>query len=213
MTEDTTKRILLAEFRRGNEIVKNVEARQGSPSRTCKEDWLVMVLETYNIFDHYKSFLCLEIVAETDEVYQRFLGWVSSKLRHFTKQLEAISGMLIHPNPEQYDLQGSDADWPFGCGMFIAFRFTKEQGAYAGQTIDFRPAVYEFAAVVNAWPEHELYHGQFKLRVKSIIAGAQPPAYALKAETEKRSLKRKARSPSAEDPAVSRAANDAERSR
>mmetsp|Transcript_113006 Transcript_113006/g.225017 ORF Transcript_113006/g.225017 Transcript_113006/m.225017 type:complete len:561 (+) Transcript_113006:127-1809(+) len=172
---ESTKRILLGEFRRGNEVVKNIEV--------AKAGWSE-VHEPFPYFKQFRHFLWLEILAKTEEVYQRFNGWVGSKLRILTKQLEAISGMIIHPNPEQYDLRGSDADWPLGCGMFIAMAFDREQGAFAGQTIDLRPAVSQFADVIDQWSEKDLYAGQFVLRLKQ-IRGAQLPTYALAAEAQK----------------------------
>lgn len=169
---ETTKRILLDEFRRGYEVVKQVEQLRAA--------WNT-VHEPFPYFQHFRHFLWLEIVAKTEEVYQKFSGWVESKLRILTKQLESVSGMIIHPNPEQYDLRGSDPEWPLGCGMFIAMAFFKDQGAFAGQTIDLRPALSQFVDVINQWFEKDDYGGQFLLRLKRIRKG-QIPEYAFQQE-------------------------------
>merc|ERR1712061_103367 len=151
---ETTKRILLDEFRRGYEMVKSVEAN--------KTAWNE-VHEPFPYFTHFRHFLWLEILANTEEVYQKFSGWIESKLRILTKQLEAINGMIIHPNPEQYDLAGSDPDWQLGCGMFIAMAFYKDRGAFTGQTVDLRPALSQFVDVISQWNEKDNYSGQFLL--------------------------------------------------
>jgi len=179
---ETTKRILLDEFRRGYEVVKSVEAQ--------KAEWKE-VHEPFPYFTQFRHFLWLEILAKSPEVYQKFSGWVESKLRILTKQLEAISGMIIHPNPEQYNLKGSDPDWPLGCGMFIAMAFFKDQGAMVGQVIDLRPALSQFVDVINQWTEKDEYSGQFLLRLKR-IRSSQLPQYAVQAEEEKKRSRRAA---------------------
>jgi poly(A) polymerase len=166
---ETTKRILLDEFRRGYEVVKSVERDRSSWNE---------VHAPFPYFQQFRHFLWLEIVAKTEEVYQKFSGWVESKLRILTKQLESVGGMIIHPNPEQYSLRGSDPEWPLGCGMFIAMAFFKDQGAFIGQTIDLRPALSQFVDVINQWFEKDAYNGQFLLRLKRIKKN-QIPEYAL----------------------------------
>jgi len=172
---ETTKRILLDEFHRGYEVVKSVESQ--------KSDWNE-VHKPYPHFTNFRHFLWLEILAKTDEVYQKYSGWIESKLRILTKQLESVSGMIIHPNPEHYD-RGFDPDWAYGCGMFIAMAFFKDQGAFVGQTVDLRPALSQFLDVINQWSEKDHYAGQFLLRLKRINR-SHLPEYALEVEAEKK---------------------------
>jgi len=154
--------------------VKNVEAHRA--------EWRE-VHEPFPYFSAFHNFLWLEILAKSEEVYQKFSGWVESKLRILSKQLEAFSGMIIHPNPEQYHLRGSDPDWPSGCGMFIGMAFYKDQGAFLGQTVDLRPSLSQFVDVINQWSEKDAYAGQYLLRLRRIQAD-KLPAYALDAEAE-----------------------------
>lgn len=167
---ETTKRILLEEFRRGYEAVKSVESQKAPWSE---------VHVSLPFFDTFNHFLWLEILSKTEEVFQKFSGWVESKLRILTKQLESVTGMLIHPMPQQYSLNGNDKEWPLGCGMFIALIFLKDQGAYPGQTIDLRVAVSQFLDVINQWFEKETYstegNPQFLLRVQRIKKAQLPP--------------------------------------
>merc|ERR1712194_465851 len=100
----------------------------------------------------------------------------------------AASGMLLHPNPIQYELCGSDPEWPLGCGMFIAMSFTKEEGAFPGQTIDLRPAINNFMEVISQWDQRDLYAGQFKLRFKR-LKRSEVPEYARDPEAARRRVK------------------------
>jgi len=168
----TTKRILLDEFRRGYEVVRNVEAQKG--------EWCE-VHEPVPFFKTFKHFLWVEILALSDETYKKYCGWVESKLRILTMQLEAITGMVIHPNPVQYDLRGSDPDWPHGCGMFIAFMFSKAEGAFPGQTVDLRSAFSQFLDVIGQWVDKDTYAGQYHLRIRRVNT-AQLPKYAVDPE-------------------------------
>jgi len=173
---ETTMRILLEEFSRGHEMVRWIE-------EGCKR-WSDMYAP-FPYFERSRHFLHLEILARTDEVYQKFSGWVESKLRILTKSLEALEakGLVIRPIPEQYDLRGSDPEWPCGCGMFIALTFLKG-AAVKGQEVDLRPALSQFVDVVSQWCEQERYPGEFLLRLKRICK-SELPGYALEAEAAK----------------------------
>merc|ERR1712190_558638 len=165
---ETTRRILLDEFRRGYDMVKQVESQ--------KIEWN-LVHEPYVFFTQFKHFIWLEVLTKNQEVYHKFRAWVESKLRLMTKQLEASSGLILHPSTEQYDLTGRDSEWPVGYGIFIGMNFYKDQGAFAGQTVDLRPALCHFLDVVNQWSDKETYPGQFLLRLKR-IPRSQLPTYA-----------------------------------
>lgn len=174
---ETTKQILLDEIRRGYEVVKRVESNTA--------EW-AEVHEPLPFFSKFPHFLWLEILAKTEEVYQKFSGWVESKLRVLTKQL-VERGMSIHPNPEQYivHLADKDAEWKLGCGMFIAMAFFKDLGASVGQCIDLREAPTKFVEVINEWPEKSTYDGQYLLRLKR-VRQKELPEYALQAEAAKK---------------------------
>jgi len=173
---ETTKRILLDEFRRGYEVVKEVEQQ--------KSGW-DKVYELPDFFNQHPHFLWIEVLAQTQEVYLKFSGWVESKLRILIKHLESIKTMIIHPNPEQFDLCGTDETWSLGCGMFIGLSWYKDQGAFAGQSVDLRPALSSFVEVINQWAEKDDYHSKFLLRLKKIEA-ASLPKYVTEAELQKK---------------------------
>lgn len=175
---ETTKRILLDEFRRGYEVVKT-EAQRGGWNE---------VHDPFPYFEHFGHFLLLEVLGKTGESYWKFSGWVESKLRTLLQELERIPGMIIHPNPEQYDLRGSDVGWPLGCGRFIGLAFYKDSGAFAGQSVDLRPALSGFVEVINQWQEKGEYSGKFLLRLKKIEA-SHLPGYVTDVEQEKKRVR------------------------
>jgi len=165
---ESTKRILLEEFKRGFEVVQNVEGN--------KADWCD-VYAPFPFFQEFKNFLMIEILAKSEDVYNKFSGWVESKLRILVMQLEIVNGMRIHPNPMQYDLLESDAEWPFGCGMFLGMQFTPEAGAHSSLQIDLRPAITSFMEVIMTWTERDANLGQFRLRLRRLSA-SELPLYA-----------------------------------
>lgn len=173
---ETTKRIMLEEFRRGFDVVRAVEQQKAPWSK---------VHEPFPFFEQFAHFLWLEVLAKTDECFQKLTGWVESKLRILVMQLEAVTGLLIHPNPLQYDICGSDPDWPLGCGMFIALRFSREDGAYPGLTVDLRDAITQFVEVINSWADRDMYTGQFLLRLER-IQRKDLPEYVLDPESSLR---------------------------
>ena len=78
---ETTKRIILYELRRGSEMVKKVEQQRAL--------WHELpITKPFPYYDLFPHFLWLEILAKTEDVYHNFSGWVESKLRILTKQLE-----------------------------------------------------------------------------------------------------------------------------
>jgi len=173
---ETTKRILLDEFRRGYEVVKTVESTQ--------REWND-VHAAFPFFQSFGHFIWLEILAKTDEVFGKFSGWIESKVRILTKQLEGVPGMVIHPNPQQYFLNGSDPEWPSGCAMFIGMTFCRDQGAFPGMTIDLRPAISQFLDVINQWFEKDTFINMFLLRAKR-IKQSELPSYVEEAKGLKR---------------------------
>mmetsp|Transcript_94451 Transcript_94451/g.225037 ORF Transcript_94451/g.225037 Transcript_94451/m.225037 type:complete len:537 (-) Transcript_94451:96-1706(-) len=163
---ETTKRILLDEFKRGFELVQNVEGN--------KAEWSD-VYAPFPFFDEFKHFLMIEILATSEDVYNKFSGWVESKLRILVMQLEAVNGMRIHPNPLQYTLpKDGDANWPFGCGMFLGLIFTPEAGAQPDLQIDLRPAITAFMEVILSWADRDANVGQFRMRLKRLAAADLP---------------------------------------
>jgi len=177
---ETTKRILLDEFRRGYEATKRVETQNAPWSE---------VYEVTPFFNNYKHFLWVEILAQNEDTFKKFSGWVESKLRILTIQLEPVSGMIVHPNPVQYDMRGSDEEWPFGCAMFIGMAFNKEDGASPGITIDLRSALSQFLDVIDGWTEKEAHLDQYRLRWRR-IRGSELPKYAIDPEAVKKPAKR-----------------------
>lgn len=164
---ETTKRILLDEFLRGYEVVRSVERLKASWRR---------VHEPLPFFDQFDQFVRIEMLAKSRGVYSKFSGWVESRLRMLVVHLEAIPGMVIHPNPLQYDLCGIDPEWMLGSSMFIATFFSRDEDAHVEHKVDLKKPIQKFLEVVNQWPDRHLYEGLFRLRMR-IICRSDLPAY------------------------------------
>jgi len=156
---ETTKRIMLAELKRGYEVVRNIEVQ--------KAEWS-NVHEPFPFFQKFRNFLWIESLAKTKEVHNKYSGWVESKLRILIMQLEMVNGMIIHPNPVQYDTGGGRGDWPYGCAMFLGMAFPEEAGARPGLSMDIRPAIIQYLNVIDAWPDKEQFHGLYRLKLRRI---------------------------------------------
>ena len=162
---ETTKRILLEEFKRGYEMCRHVQNETAPWSK---------VYEPHPFLDEYKNFLLLEILARAEDVYKKFSGWVEGKVRILVMQLEALPGMLLHPNPVQYEIHGLDPEWPFGCGMLVAMSFSAAAGAHAGLNFDLNVRVTQFMAVLSSWSCKDDHAGQCKLRLRRVTRSKLP---------------------------------------
>ncbi|TQD80238.1 hypothetical protein C1H46_034219 [Malus baccata] len=75
----STKRILLGEFQKGNEIYKAMEANEA--------DWDTL-FESYAFFEAYKNYLQIDITAENDDDFRAWNGWVESRIRQLMLKIE-----------------------------------------------------------------------------------------------------------------------------
>eukprot|EP00927_Polykrikos_kofoidii_P064666 TRINITY_DN6013_c0_g1_i3.p1 TRINITY_DN6013_c0_g1~~TRINITY_DN6013_c0_g1_i3.p1 ORF type:complete len:877 (+),score=173.62 TRINITY_DN6013_c0_g1_i3:168-2633(+) len=196
---ETTKRILLDEFKRGFEVLRGIEKSSIPASllpavaRSVEEQTRVMreLQEPFPYFERFFHFLWLEMLAKSQEVFLKWNAFVESRLRVLMKHLEipkeSTRGMIIHPNPEQYDVRlfgghgdllmstrPDDNDWPFGSGMFTCLAFIKDYGAAAGQTVDLRPACIPFMEAITQWAEMDRFGGQICVRLKRIKTSPLP---------------------------------------
>merc|ERR1719291_839350 len=76
---ETTKRIISDEFSRACKVVEQVEQSNA--------EWLD-VYRPLPFFSMHRTYLQVEVLAKSQSVFIRWLGWIESKLRHLTRQLE-----------------------------------------------------------------------------------------------------------------------------
>eukprot|EP00928_Gymnodinium_smaydae_P040597 TRINITY_DN27517_c0_g1_i1.p1 TRINITY_DN27517_c0_g1~~TRINITY_DN27517_c0_g1_i1.p1 ORF type:complete len:551 (+),score=63.44 TRINITY_DN27517_c0_g1_i1:63-1715(+) len=168
---ETTKRILIEEFKRGLEIVKRIDA--SNTAADAETHWSKLH-EPLPFFTKYKCFLSFEMLAKTEEVGSKFSGWIESKLRILVMNLESLDkdqggqGMFVRPNPTQYENMGDDEEWPYSCTMCIALDFSSRDGAEPKQRIDLRHPIASFLHVVKSWDSCTKFAGKFRLKVKRV---------------------------------------------
>ncbi|KAJ1959606.1 polynucleotide adenylyltransferase [Dipsacomyces acuminosporus] len=91
----STKTIIMAEFRRGAEIVDKI--------MLGKAKWDEL-LEKGDFFYRYKHYLQVNVSSEDDEAHHRLHGLVNARIRHFVMKLEAVDlVVLAHPYIKSFD--------------------------------------------------------------------------------------------------------------
>lgn len=141
---ESTKKILLKEFKRGLDITYDIES--GKNNKTWED-----LIEPFPFWEKYKYYLRIDCKAKTEEDHRRWVGFVESRIRFIILKLENTFGVkYVHPHPDS--LKFDDENWPFCSAFFLGLRFdiklTKERGA----KVDLTPAVIDFRKAINEWP-------------------------------------------------------------
>jgi len=153
---ETTKRILLDEFRKGYQMVDHVERQISNWSEVYRK---------FPFFASYKHYLHIEILAKTQQVFIKWLGWIESKLRHLVKQLEQIPSVQVRPWPDHIVFE--DPNFAYARAMLMGLIIVKVSShGQKGQTVDLRQPVTQFVELINSWHDREEYTGLFDMRVR-----------------------------------------------
>eukprot|EP00392_Amoebophrya_sp_AT5.2_P015272 g15473.t1 len=142
---ETTKKVLLYELRRGRAFVQAIfEGTKKWEDLYAKCAFLGL----------YRQYIRIQLLAKTQNAWNRWEGFVESKLRRLLsaiEQLEQLKGVEMRPWPEKYEL-GADSErilkeWPVSKQMFIGVAFPVEHFANVDpqQPPDLRPAMEKFA--------------------------------------------------------------------
>ncbi|KNA24682.1 hypothetical protein SOVF_013410 [Spinacia oleracea] len=136
----STLRIMTEEFQRGHEICEAMESSNG--------DW-DMLFEPYPFFEAYKNYLQIDINAENADDYQKWKGWVESRLRTLTLKIERHTYNMLqcHPHPGEF----TDNSKPFHSCYFMGLQRKKEVPASEGEQFDIRMTVDDFRQTVNMY--------------------------------------------------------------
>ncbi|KAL3501798.1 hypothetical protein ACH5RR_036247 [Cinchona calisaya] len=137
-----TLRIMMEEFRRGNEICEAIEANKTGWATLC---------EPLAFFEAYKNYLQIDITAESEDDLRIWKGWVESRLRLLNSMVEKdTSGILqCHPYPGDF----SDDSRPRHHSYFVGLQRKQGCSAQEGQQFDIRWTVENF--------KHQVYRCSF----------------------------------------------------
>ncbi|XP_073282457.1 nuclear poly(A) polymerase 1-like isoform X1 [Primulina huaijiensis] len=137
---NSTLRVMMEEFRRGNENCETIEAN--------KSIWDAL-FEPFAFFEAYKNYLQIDIASETDEDSRNWKGWVESRIRLLTLKIERdTNGVLqCHPHPGEF----SDKSKPFQHSYFMGLRRKQDTNPQEGKQFDIRMTVEDFKRDVYAY--------------------------------------------------------------
>lgn len=133
----STLRIMVEEFKRGNQICEAME--EGNACWTS-------LFERFPFFEAYKNYLQIDISAENDEDSRKWKGWVESRLRLLTLKIERdMDGVLqCHPHPGEF----ADSNRRFHYSYFMGLRKKKEADNQESEQFDMRRTVEDFKCAV-----------------------------------------------------------------
>ncbi|XP_068636674.1 nuclear poly(A) polymerase 1-like [Aristolochia californica] len=186
----STLRVMTEEFQRGKEICEVMEDN--------KADWNSL-FEHYPFFEAYKNYLQIDITAENDDDLRNWKGWVESRLRLLTLNIEKHTfGMLqCHPHPGDF----SDKSRHFHCCFFMGLQRKKGVPVNEGEQFDIRTTVEEFKNFVGMYrlwkPGMEIQVSHVKRRnIPNLVfpGGVRPSRPTTKAATTESKLVPKSKS-------------------
>ncbi|ONK81373.1 uncharacterized protein A4U43_C01F28350 [Asparagus officinalis] len=153
----STLRIMTDEFQRGNDICKLME--------TNKADWNTL-FEPYPFFEAYKNYLEIDIAAEDEDDFRNWKGWVESRLRFLTLNIErqTFGKLQCHPHPRDF----SEKSKPLHCCYFMGLQRKQGVPSKEGEQFDIRATVEDFKSNVGSYilwkPGMEIHVSHIKQR-------------------------------------------------
>ncbi|XP_021745850.1 nuclear poly(A) polymerase 1-like [Chenopodium quinoa] len=182
----STLRIMTEEFQRGYEICEAMESNKG--------DW-DSLFEPYPFFTAYGNYLQIDINAENADDYQKWKGWVESRLRTLTLKIERHTYNMLqcHPHPGEF----TDESKPFHSSYFMGLQSIKEVPAGEREQFDIRMTVDEFKQTVNMYTmwkpgmEIRVSHVRQKKIPAFVFPGGIRPRSTRSSGERKRSLEMK----------------------
>lgn len=161
----TTRQIVVSELQRGLELVTQV--------RKGLAEW-ASVVEPFDFFSSSANFLEFLVSGSNGRAYDKWHGWVESKMRFLMKKLEPYPMLSIHPWP--YSIPIDPKGDTNQSAIFFAVHVDPE---FQEDYVDLCTPVLEFVQMLLfQWPEHHLYKECVNLVVRH-IRQRQLPQYAL----------------------------------
>ena len=144
------------EFGRGNTICEKLKTQ---PSSEVYDE----LLEPFPFFATYKTFLQVEMSANTEADFLKWEGWAESRLRHLVKgvELAGFSSLLANPNPEPVVLPSQEKGK--ACTYFIGLKMRPDELRHfplqmkpgVKPNIDMRACVNDYKYKVYNWNDRK----------------------------------------------------------
>jgi len=123
---NTTKRVLINEFKFAEKLGAEINNRVGRHtssimeilnkgiesslnmqlSSKCQLSWKDL-FKTKNFFEVFSCFIKIDILATNEADFNKWHGFVESRLRHLIKSIEKVVQIRLHPNSFEYNLNDS----------------------------------------------------------------------------------------------------------
>eukprot|EP00405_Crypthecodinium_cohnii_P022854 CAMPEP_0206470970 /NCGR_PEP_ID=MMETSP0324_2-20121206/31268_1 /ASSEMBLY_ACC=CAM_ASM_000836 /TAXON_ID=2866 /ORGANISM="Crypthecodinium cohnii, Strain Seligo" /LENGTH=617 /DNA_ID=CAMNT_0053945173 /DNA_START=33 /DNA_END=1886 /DNA_ORIENTATION=- len=169
----TTQKLLVSELVRAYR-----RCCHGTCSTLFEIDWW-QIAEPLRFFSRWPEVVSIEVLAKNEEVFQKVIGWVESKLRLLVRELESTPCAKIRPNPRQYRIKGSmDTPWRRGCGLFVGVGYMQVAMKHSS---DLRGAFNNFINIINSWSEGAMYEGDYIVKLGRRLRSTLPN-YTMEAE-------------------------------
>jgi poly(A) polymerase len=141
----STLAVLRTEFERGAKITFEIETKKAAWSK---------LFEKSDFFQLYKSYLKIDVFAETEVDHRSWVGLAESRLRVFIMRLEKLTGVTdlqrVHPFPGGYDnKEVHEYCTSYFIGLLVKPPSTNNNSS--SRTLVLTPAVNDFIKVVSDW--------------------------------------------------------------
>jgi poly(A) polymerase len=149
---ETTRRVLLSEFARGNEVLIAFEEQEAN------EKILDKLVQSPRFLSLFNYFVVVQIESSSEPVLNKLKGFVESRIRMLLKFLESpVSGVQrARPWPKEFavsEKNNSKYCWLVGLSF----------GAVKNGAADLRPAIAQFHEKINEWSEKEAEAGKYSV--------------------------------------------------
>ncbi|OII77513.1 poly polymerase protein [Cryptosporidium andersoni] len=162
----TTLRVITEELQRGSELVKEIENERAQWS----DLW-----SPYMFFENHKHFIQVKMLANSEQAFQKWTGWIESKIRFLVRKLETFKGLQVRPWPKVIQESDNQKDgFQFAQCMYIGLVLCTTSGTNNGKTtgttpvVDLRGAILDFVGFIMNWNEVEIYKDSIDLKVKHL---------------------------------------------
>jgi poly(A) polymerase len=126
---ETTKRILTKEFeffRQFTNMIKPLETGNSNRNLLTWKD----LFNEIDFFCYYSSYLQIDVLSTNEKDFKTWHGFVESKLRFLTKNLEEVIQIRVHPFPRDFHIV--DTKFEFSATYFFGIEFVDPDLILAG---------------------------------------------------------------------------------
>ncbi|KAK6588252.1 pap1p poly A polymerase (eukaryotic type) [Cryptosporidium xiaoi] len=170
----TTLRVITEELQRAYQIIVDIENERA----TWRELW-----SSYLFFEKHKHFIQVKMLANNEQAFHKWVGWIESKLRFLVRKLETFKGLQVRPWPKAIQEPDEFKDgYSFGQSMYIGLILSNINSTDNNSVsntdnthvVDLRSSILDFVGFIMNWSEVETFKDSIDLKVKHLRARDLP---------------------------------------